>query len=163
GDGSMATPFARIAAAIRTASSGDTIALSKGTFSDPIDLSKPLALVGACASGTRIEGPMTASSKVEIRDLSIGGPSARLIVVRAGAIIATDRAVLEIGQSAVLDNLVPAISAAMGARVRIDESFVRDASEYGLQSFGATLSIDRTRIDRTGRAAVYVVMSTAVI
>ncbi|NIS31060.1 MAG: DUF1565 domain-containing protein, partial [Actinobacteria bacterium] len=81
GDGSEASPFATIAEATASATSGTVIAVAVGEYDEEVALSTGVALVGACASGTIVRFDSARSDRgvinadgadVEIRDLTIG-------------------------------------------------------------------------------------------
>ncbi|MBI5528491.1 MAG: right-handed parallel beta-helix repeat-containing protein [Deltaproteobacteria bacterium] len=57
GDGSRANPFGTIAGAVAAGAGGDIVALSKGTFGEPVLVGKSLAVVGSCAPGTTVAAP----------------------------------------------------------------------------------------------------------
>jgi hypothetical protein len=76
-----APPFCTIGEAIATASVGATILIAAGTYSEPLNLARPLTLVGVCASGTIVVPPpdpvrpvlAVSSSGARIRNLTILG------------------------------------------------------------------------------------------
>lgn len=80
GDGSRASPFGTLSAAITAASSGDVIALSKGSFDGILRLPDGVTLQGACAAETDIGTTVATTSggvihadegEVTVRDLRV--------------------------------------------------------------------------------------------
>lgn len=81
GSGTRAAPFKTIAAAMTAATSGTTIALSKGTFTEAVRMKAGVALVGACVAQTLLNGPggtgatvTTAGLGSTLKNLRVGGP-----------------------------------------------------------------------------------------
>jgi len=80
GDGSMVQPFATISDAYASATSGAVIAVGRGSYDEPLELTSGVRLWGACAGATHITQTAGAeatiavrSGNVEIRNLRISG------------------------------------------------------------------------------------------
>ena len=58
GEGTRASPFATITEALAVASPGDTVAVSKGTFAEEVEVGEGVTLRGACAEETVMDGPV---------------------------------------------------------------------------------------------------------
>jgi len=82
--GTKADPFGTIAEALQAVPAGGRIALSAGTYEEPLKISKPITLIGRCPSMVRLEGSQPSniglpvsiwiiSAGVDLRDLQIGG------------------------------------------------------------------------------------------
>jgi hypothetical protein len=67
GDGGPGAPFGTIAEAVALAMSGDVIAVASGTYAEALVLPDGVALVGACATQTIIEGPAGTIGDATIR------------------------------------------------------------------------------------------------
>lgn len=82
GDGSRASPFDRLALAVADAPDGATIALRVGEHAGPVEVSRQVTLLGACASGTRVTASpsdeqavlTTLAGPVTVRELTIAAP-----------------------------------------------------------------------------------------
>lgn len=81
GTGTRAAPFASIAAAMAVATSGTTLALSKGTFVENVRLKAGVTLWGACVGQTVLQGPGGLSA---ITTLGLGGAVRNLRVTGTG-------------------------------------------------------------------------------
>ncbi|MCZ7686077.1 MAG: DUF1565 domain-containing protein [Sandaracinaceae bacterium] len=66
GDGSRASPFGTIAAALAAARAGTIVALSKGSFDEAVVLSSGVSLRGACAAETRLTAAGSGGAVVEV-------------------------------------------------------------------------------------------------
>ncbi len=84
GDGTRARPFARIADALIDAPPRLVIALAKGEHPDVVALPPGVALVGACATETRIVGDETMNPNALVRTMGAGA-SIENLTVAAGA------------------------------------------------------------------------------
>ncbi len=83
GEGTRASPFGSIGEAIRAASTGTVLALSKGTFDEEVLLGRELTLWGACVAETVLTCSVESASRgvvivngrdVVVRNLRISGP-----------------------------------------------------------------------------------------
>ncbi|WP_437642198.1 right-handed parallel beta-helix repeat-containing protein [Sorangium sp. So ce854] len=101
GDGSEARPVTTLAAALELAAEGGTIALAEGTYDEPLVVTRPLAIVGACPSRVRIRGvtPLShppaivavlGAGEVTLRGVEIGGDGAG-VVATGGSAVALER------------------------------------------------------------------------
>lgn len=96
GDGSAASPYPTIAAALAVATSGDVVALGKGTFiQNQIDLPAGVTLWGACPGATVLSSedqqPWLGTVHVttaggSLRDLRIEGDRPGILVVAGGEV-----------------------------------------------------------------------------
>lgn len=78
-----------LAEALAGAPSGATILLAEGTWSEALELSQPVQLLGACAGATVLAGGLTVSAAgVELRDLSVGAATIEGELVGHGVRIA---------------------------------------------------------------------------
>ncbi|MBW2463886.1 MAG: right-handed parallel beta-helix repeat-containing protein, partial [Deltaproteobacteria bacterium] len=79
GDGTRGSPFAAINQALAEASSGDAIAVARGTYDEAVDIGAGIALYGACPTETILTNSRRANGTVilvtgrgaEIHDISI--------------------------------------------------------------------------------------------
>jgi hypothetical protein len=81
GSGTRGAPFGTVAQALSASSSGDVVALAKGTFAETVVLDRAIAVVGACVDGTTITpapGTTEVSGVVQFQ----GGGGSRLANVR---------------------------------------------------------------------------------
>jgi hypothetical protein len=90
GDGTAASPFGTLAAALAIAGAGETIALAVGDYPEAVVLDRPLSLRGACG-GARLMPPASAAIGVEvtapgvlIADLTIASAPTDALVVTSG-------------------------------------------------------------------------------
>lgn len=83
GTGSRAAPFAGVAEALAAATDGDVVALSAGDFPASLVVARSLAVLGACAGGTRLVPASGSTAPVLeisgagpalVQDLEIAGP-----------------------------------------------------------------------------------------
>jgi hypothetical protein len=98
GDGTKQKPLATIAAALKIVPMGGTVALAAGNYDEAIYLSKPVQLVGRCASLVRLRGstkdPLAVVSAlnakgIALRGVGIGGAGVGVAVT--GAEVALER------------------------------------------------------------------------
>jgi hypothetical protein len=90
GDGSLASPFARIADAIDVASPGDTIALSADRFDEAVDVGAAVTIRGACVSRTIVassrRGPaIEMGGGALVEDVQVWSADAGIHVLAGGA------------------------------------------------------------------------------
>jgi len=99
-----ATPYSTIQAAIDNASSGDTIDIGSGTYTEDLTVDKSVTLTGAGATTTKITGSGTAPAvtigdyDVTIQGLDIdvpGYPGISITQISAGNIVTIEDAVIE--------------------------------------------------------------------
>ena len=81
GTGTRAAPFNTIAAAMTAATSGTTLALGKGTFTEAVRMKAGVTLHGACVAQTSLRGPGGTGATVTtvglgsaLKNLRVGGP-----------------------------------------------------------------------------------------
>ncbi len=92
GDGSTATPFGSVAAALVTAAPGTILALGKGTFDEAVQLPAQITLWGACVAQTHLVRSAASTGYAvsvlgdgaAVRNLHIGGPQSGLRINVAG-------------------------------------------------------------------------------
>jgi hypothetical protein len=145
GTGSRVAPFADLTSALAAAQDGDILALSVGMHAGPVALERRLALVGACAGGTRVGvsspqlGPAVAIDSptgARVVQLDLIGPSGGLLIRRADAPV-----------------VVSAVTVAteVGPSVRVEISRARtvlqDVQILGGLSQGEGLQISRAAVD----------------
>ncbi len=100
GDGTRARPFGAVADALALASSGQTVALSRGTFTERLVLSRDVTVRGACAEQTILTPVAYVAVRVElatvrVRDLSIRDAAENGIQVEEGATLELDGVAIE--------------------------------------------------------------------
>jgi hypothetical protein len=136
GDGLRTSPYGSLAEAVVAANAGDVIALAPGTYPDVITLPMGVALVGACAADTFIEGPAGSIADAAIR-LSDGTSVRDVTVIGA-------RPGIQIfeGEARVSDVIIAAskfgIVASGTGRLIGDHLVIRDTlseGEYGVGLF----------------------------
>ncbi|WP_437738532.1 right-handed parallel beta-helix repeat-containing protein [Sorangium sp. So ce1335] len=134
GDGSEARPVTTLAAALELAAEGGTIALAEGTYDEPLVVTRPLAIVGACASRVKLRGVT-----------SLSDPPATVAVLRAGEV--TLRGV-EIGGDGA------GVVATDGSAVALERVHIKGAAHVGvLAGRGARISVAQSWIEGTRSGA----------
>lgn len=128
GDGSLAAPYSSFSEAVAMAQDGAVVALARGDYEGGVEITRSIAVVGACAAEVRINaapgGPaLTLAGAVELQGVSLIG----------GALIA--------GPS---------------ARANLRGVELRDAPELGLSLEGGELSLQEVSITRSASVAVLV-------
>ncbi|MBI4821021.1 MAG: hypothetical protein HY791_32475 [Deltaproteobacteria bacterium] len=160
GDGSIERPFSRVAEATAVARSGDSIALSRGEFGEPVDLPEGVHLIGACPSGTVLSTPVdveftirSGSPGVRISNLTVRGAGRGILVQGAGSEAELDGVVIEgPGDEGlfVLD----------GASVTMRRSLIWHRRRAGVAVIRARAELDRTRLSDLEGMGLYVDSST---
>jgi hypothetical protein len=171
GDGSPSSPFGSISDAVAAAAAGDIIALSTGTFAKQVVLDDRLALVGACAGGTRVQasdydsgaGIIEIAGAAAVANLTVSGPRKGIRILGAAA-----AAVLTAVE--VKDAMSLGISVSGGATARLSGVVVRDTGGdtsdgtrgRGLYAIeGSTVSVSGAVFERNRDAAVLAARSHA--
>lgn len=96
-DGSEARPFTSLAAALERVEEGGTIVLAEGTYEEPLVITRPLTIAGACASRVRIQGVISLgvvpavvtvfdAGEVTLKGVEIGGEGVGVVVTGASAV-----------------------------------------------------------------------------
>lgn len=62
GTGTAASPFSSLHAALAAAAPGDIVVLARGVFSEAVTLGAPIAVVGACVSGTTVSSSVASDA-----------------------------------------------------------------------------------------------------
>ena len=130
---------------------GFTIALSKGTFNETIEISKRQHVVGACARETILNGASTSVSQIvditgsgesSVRDITITGSSVGIWVWNAASMVTIDGVNIDAATSAGLlvdDSVVEAT----GIRIGATQLNSRGATGRGVEcSGGAQLTLE---------------------
>lgn len=95
GDGSRMQPFDRLALAVLDAPDGAVVALRAGDHPGPVEITRPMRLIGACAAGTRVVGQPSDTlatvtvlgGPVELRELTVTGPRIGVQVGREAPVV----------------------------------------------------------------------------
>ena len=94
GDGTRATPFATIGAALSGATAGDVIAIGEGDYDEIVIVRSAVRLIGACAARSVLRGPIAPSARgrldidavdVVVRDLGVHGRGLGIWVSAGGS------------------------------------------------------------------------------
>ena len=171
GDGSKARPYRTIVEATSRAHAGDTIALSKGTYRESVELRGGVILRGACVSGTtlRCSDPTLPGIKISlgtnaVRNLSLTGPCPGVWADGAGVFLDLREVLIENttsfglvasrdaevsaidviirGTSASPDELVAVGAGAVsGSAMLLDHVLVEDTEGSGVGAGGATTTV----------------------
>jgi len=137
GDGTKASPFATIAAALAEVPTGGRVVLAAGDYDEPVVIGKPLSLLGRCASMVGIRG--TAAS-------TIGGGLPAIVQVRKTAGVVLEGVRLS-GQG------IGVLADAAGVTVR--DVVVTKARVAGIFGVGkaTSLTLERTLVADTSPRA----------
>ncbi len=163
GDGSRATPYGSIAAAMAVATPGATVALGAGTFSEPVTLRPGVTLWGACVAQTFLTAPAAANCAVvktaglggRMKNLRLGGPCVGVRVNPSGNTVALEGVVVDGAQGI-------GILAGNGASVTGHDVVVRKTQlgpagtgGRGLDAeYGAEISFTRVSLEDNREAAL---------
>jgi Right handed beta helix region len=98
GDGTVSSPFGTMQQAMVAAAGGDIVALSADTFSQGLELTSRVAIVGACVTGTVLSGPSAGpprtvsiqASGARLTNLQVQGPGAGIVVEQTIQDVALD-------------------------------------------------------------------------
>jgi Right handed beta helix region len=157
-DGSRARPLTSLAAALRLVEDGGAIALSDGTYGEPVVITRSLAILGRCASRVRLAGA------------ALAGGDLPAVVSVVGAAEVTLRGV-EIGGDGV------GVAVTGPSLVTLERVHVRNAAHAGVlvEGAGAALSLSQSWIEgsrpagessgigaRAARGATLILASSAV-
>lgn len=119
GDGTRASPFGTLAAAIAAAPAASTIVVAPGTYAERISIARSVRIEGACASGAVI-APVGSSE----RDVAVAATSGEVAIrnvriepVSMAGIVARGAVTLALDGVAVLGASHVGIGAGSGARV----------------------------------------------
>ncbi|MGK3993358.1 right-handed parallel beta-helix repeat-containing protein [Sorangium sp. So ce1024] len=164
GDGSEARPVTTLAAALELAADGGTIALAEGTYDEPLVVTRPLAIVGACPSRVRIRGvtplihppaivAVLGAGEVTLRGVEIGGDGAG-VVATGGSAVALER--VHVNGAAHVGVL-----ADRGARISVAQSWIEGTrpgsagdGAGALASAGGALSLKESAVTGNHGAGV---------
>ena len=166
GDGSLSSPYARVADATSGVASGTIIALGKGSLDELIALPRGVVLWGACVAETVLTSSIAESmgavveaigANVVIRNLRIG-ESARLGAVVNGAGRSLDLEDVVVERTTAL-----ALVAAGGADLRLRHVVVRDTAALidgrfgrGLEVLGGSaVEIDQAVLERNRTDGIF--------
>jgi hypothetical protein len=130
GDGSRASPFGTVEAAIAAAPAGATIALAVGAHRLALRPAKDVVLRGACASGTTLAGASGAWSALVV-------PSGRAVELHDLSVTAEGRAMV----------------VEQGGALRLAGVALRSAREVGVDCYGGALVIERSLVTGVAPAA----------
>ncbi len=164
GDGSRASPFGTIAAALAAAGAGTIVALSKGSFDEAVVLSSGVSLRGACAAETRLTAAGSGSAVVEVtasgaalEGLTIAGADRiGLRVSGAGASVRVEDVVVDDVQTVGVAAVSGAGLTARSLVVRATRPAADGRFGHGLEvSSGATAVVSRAVVDANHAIAVF--------
>ncbi len=93
GDGTRERPFGTLLDAVDAAPANAIVALAKGDYTTPVDIARPIELVGACAAETVVTGgdrmratiQVTAGGRLVARDLRLGNEHGNAVEIREGS------------------------------------------------------------------------------
>jgi hypothetical protein len=137
-DGSLATPFPTINAALAVAPPGGPVALADGEYEEELSITRPVRLEGRCAA------------RVLLRGLATADATTPAVTLLAGATGSEVRGVTVTG---------PGVGMRVtGARqVRVEEVEVRGAGDRGLAvSDGAEVTLRRLKVNGAATNGVWV-------
>ncbi|MDC0676393.1 right-handed parallel beta-helix repeat-containing protein [Sorangium atrum] len=134
GDGSEARPVTTIEAALGLVADGGTIALGEGTYDEPVVVTKPLEIVGRCASRVRIRGVSSTArppaivavldaGEVTLRGIEIGGDGA--------GVVATGASAVTLERVHIKDAMHAGVLSGDGARVSVAQSWIEGTRDGG--------------------------------
>jgi hypothetical protein len=166
GDGSRASPFASIDEALAAAPDDAIIAIAVGTYAEPIRVTRPATLWGACAdtilTSTSTSGTINAdSTRLSLRNLRIAG--AEQGVWASDTELELDRIVLEdiagvgleigggsaTGRDVLLRRLGDtAINVARGGALDLERAVIEDVPRDGVRTSASTLFIEGSLLTR---------------
>jgi hypothetical protein len=144
-DGSMASPWKTIQAAIDAATSGATIAIAAGTYAEDVDIaSKPVRLRGVCAAKVEIAGTTTAltisgSDAAEVADIALTSGQDGLFVSGSSDVVVERVWVHDAASRGI--NLQ---DTAGPASVEVRDSLVERTHQLGVFVAGSTLAMARS-------------------
>jgi len=133
GDGTRQAPFGTLIEAL--GSRADVIALSAGVHEAGVEVERPVSLIGACPSQTRLtmkglcddRATVSIRADVTLRDLSIVDADCSGVVVESGTTTVRDVAVLDSGLIGVAGN---------GGTIEVQGLLTRRLGGYGLAAIG---------------------------
>ena len=117
GDGTLAAPYVSVVDAVAAAPSGAVLALRSGDHQGPLLIDKPLTLLGACASGTRLVS-------------TVANEALPIVIIESAM---TLREVTLSGERPGL-----ALGAPTSSPVELDTVAIRDVISYGVLAFPDT-------------------------
>jgi len=138
GDGSEGAPFGTVSEATAVATSGATIALSKGRYNEQVSLPEGVSLRGACPRETILgfDGSSYTAGVVDVRVAA--GTISNLRIAdseRPGIMVVGDTATATIEDVVIHDCDVGGISAEMGAVIDVENVAIRNMRPLAV--FGA--------------------------
>ena len=148
-DGSSKAPWKTIGAAVTAASSGAIVAVAAGSYTEIVQVTKPVKLWATCPSKVEMVGKTTAGHTAPLEILSgADGTEVHRFAFRGeiqGAYLSGaknvwfDRVWIHgTSRGLEVDDLFAPADA------RLTDSLVESASGYGLAIYGATVSVDRS-------------------
>lgn len=149
GDGTEAAPFGTVAEALDAAHPGDIVALAADTFTEAVVLDKAVALVGACASSTLVDGSSHTEPGVSIT--AQGALLANLTVMSAhvGVHVLANADQITLAGVEVRHTDLAGVLVSSGGATQLSDVVVRDTSPSvpdagrGLVVEAGTVSLDR--------------------
>lgn len=178
GDGSRASPYVSVAAALAELPAGGTVALASGNYVESFTLPEGVHIVGACPERTTLTAPSSLEPTVRVEGGSlervrlVGGSAS--VLVEAGAALSLRSVVaedatgpesasiwLEDGARLEASRLVLQRGAghgiaATGARLELDLVIVRDVEESALVADTSSVTVSRIATSGIGRRSVWV-------
>lgn len=155
GDGTRASPFRSIADAVAVATSGQTIALSKGRFTERVDLPAAVTLRGACVLETILDA--TDDSRAVVRS-AVAGAAARDLTVdgasNAGFGAVGAGAELTVTDAVVSNNEYLGTIASDGGRLVLSRVVVRGTRAWAGSDFGQGLFVQEGGIIEASRTVI---------
>jgi nitrous oxidase accessory protein NosD len=140
GNGTRNAPHETISAALTTAAPGDIVTLAAGTYGEPVQLDRRVALVGSCTERSTVRGSssgsgqptiaVTDSGEVTLANLAVTGNSTGLIVRDTSAETRLRSVALE--QSSGLGLLADGAATLQAEQLRILETGANDDGSGGI-------------------------------
>lgn len=144
GDGTLASPFSRIADATRVSRAGTIIAVGKGEYDEPVVLRTRFTLWGACAAQTRIASSVAAT---DVGTIDVVGPDSAIRNVtvggeRPGIIVAPPTASVHIHGVVIAGALGAGLGIHSVGTSTVDGLLVRDTRPLADGTFGRAIDLE---------------------
>lgn len=155
GTGASDRPLGTIAEATAAAAAGDAIAIGVGDYPERVVVDASVILIGACASGVRIEGLDIAGEGAAARNLTLGGGAGSGISVPSGTSVDLEAIIVDRPTGAGIDVRGGSV---LGRDLVVSEVIGVDTADgCGLGVYdGGSAEVDGLVIDRARADAVYV-------
>ena len=172
GDGSRASPFARIADALSAASPGATIALARGRYDEIVRLPSGIAVQGACPAETVLGSSAPSDTDATItlagtggalRDLRIAGERPAIIAGAGTAVRLEDVMIVAPRHLGVVVEDGGSVSGS-GLVVRDVRNFLADESSGALYAAaGGRVDLDRVWLEHTADAGILAIDESTLV